>query len=72
MIGVLTRGKLDDGRGLLRAEVFLHKHEIETGRTSAISHQIVGFSSDGSCVNSEETTDSDLCHGEISLRRVIR
>lgn len=47
LIGVLTRGKLDDGRGLVRADVFTHKHEQETGRTSAISHQILGFNAEG-------------------------
>lgn len=41
-IGVLTRGVLDNGRGLARSHVFVHKHEIETGRTSSVSHQILG------------------------------
>lgn len=51
LIGVLTRGKLDDGRGLVRSEVFLHKHEQESGRTSSISQQILGFNVNGECVN---------------------
>lgn len=51
LIGVLTRGQLDNGRGLARANVFLHKHEIDTGRTSAISHQIMGYDSRGQIVN---------------------
>lgn len=50
-IGVLTRGQLDNGRGLARSKVFIHKHEIETGRTSSISQQILGFSASGECVN---------------------
>ena len=47
IIGVLTRGILDNGRGLARAHVFNHKHEIDTGRTSSISQQILGL-----CVSS--------------------
>ena len=38
-IGVLTTGKLDDGKGLSRQSVMKHKHEIESGRTSCISHK---------------------------------
>ena len=47
MIGVLTRGKLDNGRGLVRVNVFQHKHELESGRTSSISQQIMGFNAKG-------------------------
>ena len=43
LIGVLCGGKLDDGRGLARSAVFSHKHEAATGRTSAISHQLIGY-----------------------------
>jgi len=57
-IGVLTKGKLDNGRGLARLEVFNHKHEIETGRTSSISHQILGFSASGKCVNYNDNLHS--------------
>eukprot|EP00002_Diphylleia_rotans_P005562 TRINITY_DN1472_c0_g2_i1.p1 TRINITY_DN1472_c0_g2~~TRINITY_DN1472_c0_g2_i1.p1 ORF type:complete len:514 (+),score=98.56 TRINITY_DN1472_c0_g2_i1:951-2492(+) len=53
LIGVLTRGDLDNGRGSARACVFRHRHEIETGRTSSLSHQIMGFDSKGECVNSK-------------------
>jgi GTPase len=51
MLGVLTKGGFDNGRGLARGGVFRHKHEIESGRTSAISQQIIGFAPDGSVVN---------------------
>jgi len=50
-IGVLTKGKLDNGRGLARTNVFNHKHEITSGRTSSISHQILGFDTKGVIVN---------------------
>jgi len=51
LIGVLTRGELDNGRGLARSNIFVHKHELETGRTSSISHQIMGYDSKGNMVN---------------------
>ena len=50
-IGVLISGNLDNGRGLSRSNVFNYKHEIETGRTSSVAHQIMGFRSDSTIVN---------------------
>ncbi|KAI0305613.1 P-loop containing nucleoside triphosphate hydrolase protein [Multifurca ochricompacta] len=43
ILGVLTRGRLDDGRGLARVALFRHKHEIESGRTSSVGMEILGF-----------------------------
>lgn len=52
LIGVLTgNGSLDNGRGLARAQIFTHKHELETGRTSCVSQQIMGFNAMGEIVN---------------------
>lgn len=36
MLGVLTKNILDDGRGRTRVNLFRHKHEIESGRTSSV------------------------------------
>jgi hypothetical protein len=46
-LGVLTRGALDDGRGRARVQLFRHKHELETGRTSSIGMEILGFDTSG-------------------------
>jgi len=51
LIGVLINGKNDNGRGLARLSVFNFPHEIKTGRTSSIAHQIMGFNSKGDIVN---------------------
>eukprot|EP00166_Cyanidium_caldarium_P000083 ctg_1010.g335 len=52
LLGVLCgNGQLDNGRGLSRAQVLTHKHELETGRTSAISTQLMGFDAAGRVVN---------------------
>jgi GTPase len=45
LLGVLVSGKMDNGHGKARTNVFRHKHEILDGRTSSISQQILGFDS---------------------------
>jgi len=50
-VGTLTKGILDDGRGKARLHVFNYKHEMSSGRTSSIAHQIMGFDKEGSVVN---------------------
>lgn len=47
LLGVLTQGELDNGRGRARLNLFRHLHEIQTGRTSSISFEILGFNSQG-------------------------
>jgi GTPase len=74
LVGVLTKGGLDNGRGLARSKVFRHQvsifvyilgcssfthlsshgqhshlqqHEMDSGRTSAISAQLLGFDTQG-------------------------
>lgn len=51
LLGVLTHGSLDDGRGTARLKLFRHKHEAETGRTSSVGNDILGFDSKGEIVN---------------------
>jgi len=43
LLGVLTQGELDNGRGRARLNMFRHLHEVQSGRTSSISHEILGF-----------------------------
>jgi GTPase len=50
---VLTQGQLDNGRGRARLNMFRHLHEVQSGRTSSISHEILGFDTQvclGSCL----------------------
>ncbi|XP_046620564.1 GTP-binding protein 1 [Neodiprion virginianus] len=54
LLGVLTHGELDNGRGLARQKLFRHKHEAETGRTSSVGNDILGFDSIGNVVNKPE------------------
>ncbi|KAG6055989.1 hypothetical protein E4U17_002580 [Claviceps sp. LM77 group G4] len=53
MLGVLVKGDLDDGRGKARVNLFRHKHEIETGRTSSVGMEIMGFDSVGEVITSD-------------------
>lgn len=43
LVGVLTTGELDDGRGKARKSVFHHNHEQESGRTSSISQNVIKY-----------------------------
>lgn len=54
-IGTLVSGELDDGRGKARGKVLNFKHEIETGRTSSISQQILGYDPEGNVVNHDSS-----------------
>ena len=75
MLGVLTHGVLDDGRGEARTKLFRHKHEIgnqsiyncqsfgckyfkisysESGRTSSVGNDILGFDASGKIINEAE------------------
>ncbi|CAF0834023.1 unnamed protein product [Rotaria sp. Silwood1] len=61
LLGVLTHGLLDDGRGIARQKLFRHKHEMETGRTSSVGNDILGFDVQGAIVNRPDT------HGNQAL-----
>ncbi|KYK56623.1 GTP-binding protein 1 [Drechmeria coniospora] len=67
MLGVLVKGDLDDGRGKARVNLFRHKHEVETGRTSSVGMEILGFDSKGHVVASD-TPGRKLSWEEIGKR----
>lgn len=67
MLGVLVKGDLDDGRGRARVNLFRHKHEIETGRTSSVGMEIMGFDTHGQVITSD-TPGRKLSWEEIGKR----
>ncbi|XP_029949835.1 GTP-binding protein 2-like [Salarias fasciatus] len=68
LLGVLTQGELDNGRGRARLNLFRHLHEIQTGRTSSISFEILGFNSKGEVVNySESRTAEQICESSSKM-----
>ncbi|KAK9459547.1 P-loop containing nucleoside triphosphate hydrolase protein [Lipomyces oligophaga] len=54
LLGVLTKGGLDDGRGKARVNLFRFKHELETGRTSSVGMEIMGFDDTGKVVGAND------------------
>jgi len=54
LVGVLVNGKLDNGEGSARHNIFRFQHEILCGKTSSISHQIIGFDSNGQVLTSSD------------------
>lgn len=76
LLGVLTRGELDNGRGCARLNVFRHRHEVCSGKTSSISLQILGFDSQGNvidqtCTRSRDYDDEDICSQSIKIINFI-
>jgi GTPase len=66
LLGVLTKNQLDDGRGKVRVNLFRHKHEVETGRTSSVGLEVMGFDSKGevvtpSSVGKQKLQWEDIC-----------
>jgi GTPase len=80
MLGVLVKGCLDDGRGKARVNLFRHKHEIESGRTSSVGMEIMGFDSRGEVVASTvpgrklswEEIGSRSVRGHLSSSTAVR
>lgn len=70
LLGVLTHGELDNGRGFARQKLFRHKHEMESGRTSSVGNDILGFDQEGQVEFSEVAkrvfTIGDHCRGNSS------
>ncbi|KAK2145176.1 hypothetical protein LSH36_697g03132 [Paralvinella palmiformis] len=72
LLGVLTHGEHDNGRGRARLNLFRHLHEIQSGRTSSISHEIIGFNSNGELINySESRTAEEICQNSSKLITLI-
>lgn len=70
LLGVLTQGNLDNGRGKARLNMFRHLHEVQTGRTSSISHEIIGFDNSGRVINYSSRdlmTAEEICVNSTKL-----
>lgn len=61
LLGVLTQGQLDNGRGRARLNMFRHLHEVQSGRTSSISHEILGFDSQVSDIKIRKIYSTYIC-----------
>ena len=54
LVAVLSAGTLDNGHGSARMSVMRHPHELESGSTSCISQQVLGFDAHGDLLNSDD------------------
>jgi GTPase len=51
LISMLCFNEKDDGKGKARLNLLRHRHEIESGRSSSLARQIIGFSATGNMIN---------------------
>ncbi|KAI9310113.1 P-loop containing nucleoside triphosphate hydrolase protein [Dichotomocladium elegans] len=51
LLGYITHGIQDNGRGRSRLSCARHRHEIESGRTSSVSQEVIGYDADGNIIN---------------------
>ncbi|KAL9107054.1 MAG: hypothetical protein Q9227_008000 [Pyrenula ochraceoflavens] len=56
LLGTLTTGTLDNGRGKTRLGLLRHRHEIVSGVTSSVAQELIGYT------KPSETSDSDRSH----------
>lgn len=66
-LGVLTKDILDDGRGKARVNLFKHKHELESGRTSSIGYEIMGFDETGRVITPTSLGKSKIQWDDVCL-----
>ncbi|KAL7322956.1 hypothetical protein PS15p_210924 [Mucor circinelloides] len=62
LLGHLSHGAKDNGRGRARLNLLRHRHELESGRSSSISHEIIGYDSEGKLINYASTNISTWEH----------
>lgn len=58
LLGHISHGIKDNGRGRARLNLLRHRHELESGRSSSISHEIIGYDPDGQLINYATTNIS--------------
>ena len=60
LLGVLSSGMLDNGCGLSRLNLFRHPHEVQTGRTSSMSFEVLGFDEHGRVMNYSQVPNPEV------------
>ncbi|KAH9426928.1 GTP binding protein [Dermatophagoides pteronyssinus] len=70
LLGVLTQGELDNGKGRARLNLFRHRHEIRSGRTSSINKEILGFDNRGRPIKyCDYQTSEEIC--QLSSKIIV-
>ncbi|KAI9024908.1 P-loop containing nucleoside triphosphate hydrolase protein [Phycomyces nitens] len=70
LLGRIAHGERDNGNGVGRMSLLRHRHEIASGNTSSIAHEIIGYDSGGSLINFATmhiTTWEQICEQSSKL-----
>ena len=68
LVGCLTKGIKDDGRGFARKYVFNYQHETDSGRTSSIAEEIIGFRNEKLIFSGRLTEKKNISWKEITTQ----
>lgn len=71
LLGVLSSGELDNGRGSARLTVMKHAHERERGQSSSVTQEIIGFDESGRLVN-EKLAKKSHTGGKIPWEDIVK
>merc|ERR1719305_987725 len=72
LVGVLTKGALEDGRGKARAKVFNFSHEAGNGRTSSVAQEIMGFKDSGQQVIVDRLGASTAASRNVMWQQIVQ
>jgi len=72
LVGVLTKGALDDGRGKARSKVFNFSHEAGNGRTSSVAHEIMGFKDSGQQVIIDRLASTTAAQRNMTWQQIMQ
>ncbi|EEP76139.1 predicted protein [Uncinocarpus reesii 1704] len=64
LLGILSTSSHDNGRGKSRISLLKHRHEIATGVTSSVAHELIGYS--GPSTTSEIPKVVNYASGNVS------
>lgn len=71
LCGVLSRGKLDNGKGSARLNIFRYLHEFQSGKTSSVCLDVIGFNSDGELLNTRKNSLDEVVEQSTKLMTLI-
>lgn len=72
LVGVLTKGALDDGRGHARSKVFNFSHEAGNGRTSSVAQEIMGFKDSGQQVILDRMANTSAASRNTTWQQIMQ
>ncbi|ORX57534.1 P-loop containing nucleoside triphosphate hydrolase protein [Hesseltinella vesiculosa] len=74
LIAHLSHGIKDTGHGTARISLLRHPHEMETGNTSSIVHEMIGYTEEGKLVSMASDhieTWEQICHASAKVMTLL-